>query len=268
MRNASAGDADARTMPIPRAIDRFASLGAALVTALGAALTLAGCAMVTSPAGSAASGRTYLMSAFTATAQNTLSLFTSSDGVSFTSLGSEVYTPPQGLLRDPSILRADDGRYYIVYTTGWSGQTFGVARSADLRHWQHVADIAVALPGVRNVWAPEWFRDRDGRISVIVSLSTAGTDGPFGSYVLTPEASDFSAFSAPQPMRGLEANHIDTFVLRQGERYLAFTKNETSKFIERAWAPALSGPWTIDRSGDWAGWGGPSEGQALAPVRR
>jgi beta-galactosidase GanA len=216
-------------------------------------------------------GRTFVMSAFPATSQDKLSLFTSRDGVTFTTLASETWQPAKlasnaGLLRDPSITRGADGAYWLVYTTGWAGQTFGVARSENLRRWQHVADITVQLPGLTNVWAPEWFREADGALSVIVSLSAGGTAGPFRAYQLKPTAADFSTFAAPQMLQGLDRNPIDTFVIRQGGRYVAFAKNETTKFVERAWANAITGPWTYDRTGDWAGFGGPVEGQALVPV--
>jgi len=221
---------------------------------------------VTVPKPAARPAQTFLMSAFMATSQNTLSLFSSSDGVTFTTLGSEVYTPAKALLRDPSIIRAADGLYYVVYTTDWSGQTYGVAKSADLRQWEHVADVPVSLPGVKNVWAPEWFRDKDGSLKVVLSLSTSGTQGPFSAYYLEPLNAQFSKFSAPVPMQGLGGNFIDTFVILDQGRYTAFTKNETSKLIELATAPALAGPWTLQKTGDWAGWGGPSEGQSLVQI--
>jgi beta-galactosidase GanA len=211
--------------------------------------------------------RTFLMSAFMATSQDRLSLFTSADGVSFTSLGSEVFQPPRGLLRDPSIVRAADGLYYVAYTTQWSGSTLGIARSADLKTWAHVADVPVKLPGVTNVWAPEWFRDTDGSLQLVVSLSRNGTQGPFGAFTLKPLDAGLDRFSDPVPMQGLEKNYIDTFVVHHEGRYVAFAKNETTKLIELATAPSLAGPWTFQRTGDWAGWGGPSEGQALVPVK-
>lgn len=215
--------------------------------------------------------RTYLMSAFTATSQDRLSLFTSTDGVTFTTLGSEVYQPPKGLLRDPSILRAADGQYYIAYTTDWSGSTLGIAKSADLKTWTHVADVPVRLPGtdrqVSNVWAPEWFHDTDGSLKLVVSLSRTGTQGPFGAYALKALDAGFTKFSDPMPLQGLEKNYIDTFVVHHEGRYVAFAKNETTKLIELATAPSLEGPWTFQKTGDWAGWGGPSEGQALVPVK-
>ncbi len=220
-----------------------------------------------------APGQRFLMSAFPATSQNQLSLFSSKDGLSYTSLASETWQPAKGLLRDPSILKTADGCWAIVYTTGWEGQSFGVARSCDLRTWSHVADIQIDLPGLSSVWAPEWFRDADGTVSVIVSLSTGGKDadgqirGPFRAYRLQPTKSDFSAFSAPRLLQGLDRNPIDTFIVREGGRYIAFAKQETSKRIERAWANALEGPWTYDRLDDWAGWGGPVEGQSLVRIQ-
>lgn len=214
-----------------------------------------------------APGQRFLMSAFPATSQNQLSLFSSRDGVTYTSLASETWQPAKGLLRDPSILKTADGCWAIVYTTGWDGQSFGVARSCDLRAWTHVADIAVDLPKLSNVWAPEWFRDSDGTVSVIVSLSTGGTKGPFRAYRLQPTKPDFSAFSAPKPLQGLDRNPIDTFIVREGGRYIAFAKQETTKRIERAWATSLEGPWTYDRLDDWAGWGSFVEGQSLVRIQ-
>ncbi len=210
---------------------------------------------------------TWLMSAFNATSQNSLSLFTSNDGATFTTLAVETYKPAKGLLRDPSILRADDGYYYIVYTTGWDGQTFGVARSKDLRSWEHLKDVTIDLPGLTNVWAPEWFRDTDGKVHIVVSLSKGGTKGPFAPHVLTATDTTLTNFTAPQPMQGLENNHIDTFTIKDGDRYLAITKNETDKTLELATATSLTGPWTIEKTGNWAGWGDWIEGPALAPVK-
>ena len=115
---------------MPAALPSAPSLRAALC---GAALSLCGALQAqdlpgqlppTAPSSAATAAvaarqgeRTFLMSAFMATSQDRLSLFTSSDGVNFSSLGSEVWQPPAGLLRDPSIVRAADGLYYIAYTT-------------------------------------------------------------------------------------------------------------------------------------------------------
>jgi beta-galactosidase GanA len=207
----------------------------------------------------------FIMSSFMATSQNTLSLFTSPDGITFNTLASEVYTPEKRLLRDPSIIRHSDGYYYIVYTTDWNGSDFGIARSKDLRDWQLVREVKITLPGTTNTWAPEWFRDKDGSLKVVVSLSKGGTKGPFGAYVIEPNG-DFSQWSAPKPMAGLQGNFIDTFVVSTDGGYTAFVKNETTKFIELATAKSLLGPWKLEKTGDWAGWGSWREGQALVKL--
>lgn len=211
---------------------------------------------------------TYLMSAFNATGENELSIFSSYDGATFTSTASETYKPATGLLRDPSIMRMADGTYYVTYTTGWSGSTLGIAKSHDLRHWDHVTDVDVGLAGVTNVWAPEWFKDSDGSVSIVVSMSKSGKDGPFAAYLLRATDVVAGKFSAPVAMAGLGNNHIDTFLVKDGpvkdgDTYYAFTKNETTKTIELASAKSLTGPWTIEKTGDWAGWGDWIEGPAV-----
>ncbi len=201
---------------------------------------------------------TFIMTTFPVTSENTLSVFTAADGKTFTSLASEAYTPPAGLLRDPSIIQAADGYYYIAYTTGWTGTTFGVARSKNLRNWQHVRDIPLALPAgaapITNVWAPEWLRDRDGKIHIVVSLSSTGTKGKFAAYLVSATDASLTSFGPPQLMAGLENNYIDTFPVIDGERYRVFTKNETTKQIEMATARNLTGPWTFEKAGDWGSW--------------
>ncbi len=54
--------------------------------------------------------------------------------------------------------------------------------------------------------------------------------------------------------------------MRIGSTYHAFTKNETAKYIEYATASSLAGPYTISKTGDWAGWGSYREGPALVQL--
>ncbi len=208
----------------------------------------------------------YVMASFTSAAENKLSVFTSADGVHFATQAMEAYAPQQGQLRDPSIIRHSDGYYYVVYTTGQRGTDFGVTRSRDLKNWQFVRNVAVSLPGVTQVRAPEWLRDADGSLKVIVSLATSASKGAFGAYLIEPNA-DLSRWAAPKPLAGLHANHADTFVVAgdgaNGGGYRAFARNTTTGLIELASAPSLPGPWTVEKSGDWAGWGAATEGQSL-----
>src|SRR3954462_3066831 len=70
----------------------------------------------------------YTMTAFTNASQSNMSVYDSADGTRFTLKKPLAYTPPQGLIRDPSLIKHTDGWYYVAYTTGWTGNTIGLAR--------------------------------------------------------------------------------------------------------------------------------------------
>jgi hypothetical protein len=57
-----------------------------------------------------------------------MSVYDSADGTRFTLKKPLAYTPPKGLIRDPSVIKHTDGWYYVAYTTGWAGNTIGLAR--------------------------------------------------------------------------------------------------------------------------------------------
>lgn len=204
----------------------------------------------------------YVMSGFTASSQNALSLFSSADGATFTSLASETFTAGQSLLRDPSIVRHTDGYYYVVYTSSQEGSEFGITRSKDLKHWEPMRPVTISLPGVTNTRAPEWLRDRDGSLKVVVSLSKGGPKGVFGTHIVEPNA-DFSQWLAPKPLQGLQG-YLDTVIVPAAKGYTAFIRNQQTGYIELASSESLSGPWTAGRQGDWADWGRGLQGQTLA----
>jgi hypothetical protein len=197
----------------------------------------------------------YLMPAFTSAAPGALSMFASTDGATFTTLASETFAAPGGLLRDPSLIRHSDGYYYVVYTSSANGAAFGITRSRDLRSWQSMGDVTLAA--VAGVRAPEWFRDKDGSLKVVVSSSASAG----GAYIVEPNT-DFSQWSAPKPLQGLQG-YTDSFIVPTDKGYAAFAKNLQTGYIEMASAQALTGPWTIERKGDWAGWGQGSASPAL-----
>ena len=206
----------------------------------------------------------FVMAAAPTAAPDHLSVFSSKDGVDFTTLATGAFVPGRGQVRDPSILKAADGFYYVAYGTGRDGHSFGVARSPDLMHWQGLGDVDVGLAGVTNVATPEWLRDRDGQVHVVVSLSKGGAKGPFNAYVM--RAVDLAAgkFAPAVAMDGLSG--VDVFPVVYSTSYGAFVRNATSGMIEFATAEHLTGPWTVGRRGDWARWGPGLEGPAVAAV--
>ncbi|MFF3611923.1 AbfB domain-containing protein [Streptomyces sp. NPDC002580] len=196
----------------------------------------------------------------------TVNVYESDDATDFRLLKASAYTPPANRIRDASVFRHTDGYYYVTYTTHtWQdvSTTIGFARSSDRVDWSFLYDYTVPITGLSRAWAPEWFVDGDGSVSVIVSCSLTSDEWIFTPYLLRATDSALTKWSSPTALTGIGPNHIDTFVVRTGSTYHAFTKNETTKYIEYATAAALTGPYTIRRTGDWAGWGGTREGPAL-----
>ncbi|GGU67156.1 glycoside hydrolase family 43 protein [Lentzea flava] len=242
---------------------RWRPLLAALVSFAGAIAGLA----VTLPAAQAAGPVPhYLMTAFTNSSESNLYVYDSANATNFSLVRANGYTPPSGLIRDPSVMRHTDGFYYIVYTTGWTGDTIGFARSADYVNWTFLRNVRLGLNGsTGSTWAPEWFKDGDGSVHVIFSASTTGTAGQFRPYRVTATSADLSSWTSPVAL-GIPANYIDSFVIKVGGTYHNFLKNETTKYIEHATATSLSGPWTFRGTGNWAGWGSGLEGPALVQL--
>ncbi|MGD9156466.1 MAG: AbfB domain-containing protein [Bacillota bacterium] len=218
--------------------------------------------LATGPRHRVAAASGYIFTAFTNSSESNMYVYQSSDALNFTLLQGPAYTPPSGLVRDPSIIRHTDGYYYIAYTTNWTGTNFGIARSSDLKSWTFVTNVDVKRSGVYNTWAPEWFIDSDGSVNLIVSLSTASYAN-FQPYKFTALNSGLTSWSSGVALQGLSPNYIDTFIVKKGPTYHAFTKNETTKYIEHATATSLTGPYTFTGTGDWAGWGSWIEGPAL-----
>ncbi len=236
-----------------RAFLRFAA-------ACASALTLAATA---SPA---AAATRYIFSTFfgDAAADEKLGIYTSSDGLNFKLLSKTGYGGPTGVLRDPSILKHSDGKYYAAYTLqSWttSSTSFGIASSTDLKSWTFLTEVPAGVPKAHDTWAPEWFVDDDA-VHLIVNIDTLGNDSDFRSYDFKAKDATLTQWEAPASL-GIGPNNIDTFVVKDGATYHAFSKNETTKFIEHATASALHGPWNWVQKDDFAGWGSGKEGIAL-----
>ncbi|MCX5208863.1 glycoside hydrolase family 43 protein [Kitasatospora sp. NBC_00240] len=250
--------------PSRRTLLRAMSALPASVLLAGELPALLGTARAAAPA--AGTADRYTIVAFTNTGDTTVNVYQADDATDFRLLRAAAYTPPADRIRDASLFRHTDGYYYLTYTThAWqdTSTTIGFARSSDRLTWTHLYDHAVPLAGLSRAWAPEWFVDPDGSVHVIVSCSPTSDEWDFTPYLLTAADSALTAWSAPVPLAGIGPNHIDTFVVKIGSTYHAFTKNETTKYIEYATATSLAGPWTLRRTGDWAGWGSYREGPAL-----
>jgi hypothetical protein len=193
---------------------------------------------------------------------STLMIYTSDDALNFKLLYDTGYGGPTGNLRDPSIMKHTDGKYYIVHTTPPAGtgccgaeSSFNVASSSDLKTWTTITQVPCGVAGVKNVWAPEWFKDTDGSIHALASI-----DGK--TYRYEPTDNTFTKWSAGTWI-GIGPGYIDTFMVKIDTTYHAFTKHESATYVEHATSTSLDGPWNFVGTNDWAGWGNHKEAPCL-----
>ncbi len=118
-----------------------ARLAVVALAASGLIAVAAGQAQVVGPAPH------YLMTAFTNSSESNMYVYDSSNATNYNLIKANAYTPPSGLVRDPSVMRHTDGYYYLVYTTNWTGDTIGFARSADHVTWTFLRNVTVGLNG-------------------------------------------------------------------------------------------------------------------------
>jgi hypothetical protein len=262
-------------MRLPRALLRrtvavtAACVGAALC--LAADVATGGRAQEVAPA---ADGRptkagraTYLFSYFTGNGEDGLHFARSEDGARWRRVGDgrSYLTPIVGtkLMRDPSIVRGPDGRFHLVWTTGWWDQGFGVAHSADLRTWSAQAFVPVfqGTPGVQNVWAPEIHHDAQaGHYLIVWSSTIAGRfpetaqggderqGGRLDHRLYSTTTKDFVTYTPARLFYDHGFSVIDGVVVHDGTRAVLVMKDETRypqprKHLKVATAGRLDGPY-------------------------
>lgn len=218
------------------------------------------------PGASASSERIgYLFAYFKGNGEDGMHLAHSDDGLTWRALrnDSAFFKPTVGtekLTRDPSIVRAPDGTYHMVWTTGWNEKGFGYARSRDLVRWTNERFIPAMAhePTTMNTWAPEILHDaKNGRYLVYWASTIPGryaaTDangggGKYNHRMYYVETRDFEAFSPTRLLYEPGFSVIDAAIVHDGSRYVMFLKNETErppeKNIRLAFADRAEGPWS------------------------
>ena len=99
--------------------------------------------------------KVYLFSYFRGNGEDGLHLAYSRDGYNFTALNNDMsfLTPSVGvskLMRDPCVIRTDDGIFHMVWTAGWTERGIGYSSSKDLINWTDISDKISFPDGMRH----------------------------------------------------------------------------------------------------------------------
>lgn len=141
-----------------------------------------------------------------------------------------------GGVRDPHLLRGEDGWFYMVLTDlyvpemGWQNTAMVMLKSKDLINWTHtVIDIPKTYPetfgDVFRVWAPQTIYDQDqGKYMLYWSmLQPGGRDVIYYAYA----NADFTGLeSEPKQLLFKEGACIDGDIVYKDGKYHLFFKNE------------------------------------------
>ena len=138
-------------------------------------------------------------------------------------------------MRDPFIMKGEDGLWHCIWTLNWEGCAIGHAASPDLINWsrQSYPDEMKGFE-VRNCWAPEMIYDRANDQYVIFWASTIKENGVWKTepgekydhrmYYTTTR--DFKTYADPQLFFDPGHNVIDASICEKDGQYYMIYKDE------------------------------------------
>nr|MDT0659272.1 family 43 glycosylhydrolase [Micromonospora sp. DSM 115978] len=149
-------------------------------------------------------------------------------------------------LRDPFLIRSPEGdRFFLIATDlsigrngNWDlAQRHGsrhleIWESTDLVNWSEQRHVQVSPPTAGNTWAPEaYWDDARGEYLVFWASKLYAADDPNhtgNTYnrMLAATTRDFVTFSEPTVWQDRGESRIDSTVLKEGDTYYRFTKDE------------------------------------------
>lgn len=186
----------------------------------------------------------------------------SRDGYNFEPLNENkeviIQTLGKKSVRDPYLLKGEDGFYYIIGTDmaaseGWtSNHALITWKSADLITWTEetvidIRDFGGAFATTNRAWAPQALWDSEkGQYMVYWAHSTEENDIAAMYYAYT---SDFKTLTTPQPLyirEGIQTIDADIIYNAQNSKYYMYFKHDEDQTIAYVTADKMSGPYTDD----------------------
>ncbi|MFM2326318.1 MAG: hypothetical protein RIR31_520 [Bacteroidota bacterium] len=184
----------------------------------------------------------YLFAYFNNNGKDGLHLAYSNDGYKWTALNndSSVLKPmvaKDKLMRDPCIIKGEDGLFHMVWTVSWNDKGIGYASSKDLINWSEQQFIPVMAheDSARNCWAPEITYDKKKKQYMIYWATTiAGkykmdtiVESGYNHRMYYVTSKDFITFSKTKLLYDKGFNVIDASIVSDGKKYIMFLKDET-----------------------------------------
>lgn len=190
----------------------------------------------------------------------------SEDGQNWTTLNDQkpVLTSTVGEqgVRDPYILRGEDGKFFIIATDlsiynrqqrgedAWSNcqksgsKSIVVWESADLVHWEEARLVEIAVNNAGCTWAPEAIYDPEKGMYMVFWASKISDDNFSNQRMYKSYTIDFKTFTEPEIFIETDVSNIDTTIIEHKGIYYRFTKNESNSSVIMEKSRFLDGQWS------------------------
>jgi sucrose-6-phosphate hydrolase SacC (GH32 family) len=162
-------------------------------------------------------------------------------------------------VRDSFLLRSDDGKKVwliatdlsIARNSDWKRATRSGSRSivvwesTDLVHWSSPRLALLAPDDAGCAWAPEAIYDENTGDYLVYWASTTGRDNFSKHRIWAARTKDFRSFDKPFIYDEKPDHVIDMHIVRDGDTYYRFTKNDRDKSVLMETSKKLMGPWQV-----------------------
>jgi hypothetical protein len=160
-------------------------------------------------------------------------------------------------VRDSFALRSHDGQKAWIIATDlcvnrnrdWHRNTHAGSKSIvvwesnDLLHWSEPRLVQVAPDDAGCVWAPEAIFDEEAGDYLVYWASTNKSDNYAKQRIWAAHTKDFRTFDKPFIFLEKPNHVIDIDIVRDGDTYYRFTKDDKDKSVSMASSNKLAGPW-------------------------
>lgn len=161
-------------------------------------------------------------------------------------------------LRDPHILRADNGKFYLIATDlsifgrrgmerVWQDASengshdIAVWESEDLVNWSEQRMVNIAPKNAGCTWAPEAVYDNEKDAYMVFWASPTADDGYKKHRIWRAYTKDYVTFTEPEIYIERDFPVIDTSIIYYDGFYYRFTKNEQDKVVFMDKCKSLNG---------------------------
>lgn len=139
-------------------------------------------------------------------------------------------TKSNKVIRDPFILKGEDGLYRLLFTDGWASKNIIYSESSDLVNWseQRIIPVMENIEGANNSWAPEAIYDEKSGFYYIYWSSTIDKSNlkKRDHRIWYCKTKDFKEFSDSKVFYDPGYSVIDASIIKQDKGYLMAFKDE------------------------------------------